>query len=633
MKKYILLNNIFAQVIYIDYLMLEFYSPPQDEQPGCSWITKTNIRRMNFVFIDDLIKVAPEFTILKPDTKPNRIIVYQHEGELVGSNDRIGNHPENSEVVKERFRIFFSLANEKQVDLAITPEYSCPVAIVGEIIEYPKCWPGLGVLFVVGGESIAKTELEEFTKKFTSAQIRIYFEESLIKHANHFFDPVYYLFITGTENDKILHVVIQFKTMHMSARGESVIERDNLIEGKTIYVLRNSATSIWLMTLICSEAMNFEQYLQPAAVREALQWDYHPYLILNPMVNPDPTHDDFIRFRKFILTSRHKEIIELNWNNLSKIAGKPLLKYNSSRSALFIESQDIDQSNTKKIRKNHKKGLYYYFIRKGLYAFVFNSRPHIFFFQLPPVAIIEANQPQQSREGPELFSVYRFDNLVDLVEIPAVSDDHVKYLTDIGCVDPFFVEPTECVLDKERLICLTAGKIPKESPNDWYLLDKLFSVKLDQTNETNLRFTVFADTDNYSLLQRGAFVGAINKLNNIILPDSKMYPSSIGYLRSQQIRLGYPADVENQPTLYKYNVVTKTGECAKATICFLEGPLPDKVERTYEYIRKLFGIDNNNKKNVVIFYTRGEEILVKSDDTAANILDGNEYGDASIFKE
>lgn len=587
---------------------------------------------MNFVFIDDLINAFPDLAILRPRTNRNRVILCQHEGELVGDNTRIGNNPANAAINLTRFRRFFELAKEQQADLALTPEYSCPKANIVELIQHPERRPAEGVLWVIGGESIGKKELVDFTREFTSEGVKIYFENGLINEANHFFDPVYYLFVTGSGEQAILQIVIQFKTKHMSTRGPGVVERNNLIEGRTIYVLRNSATSIWLMTLICSEAMNFERYIDQNA-RELLRWDFHPYLILNPMINPDPTHNTFINFRRFIFKSAHKELIELNWNRSSMIGCTPLLKHGNSRSGIFIASTDIDQNNSTRIGQNHRKGLYYYFIYPGLYAFLFNSNPHIFYFETPPVSITQAEGPQQTREGPQIIFVYKFDEAGNAEELPNVSDNHVQFLGDVGCGDAYFNAAAGCVLSKERLVCLTAGKIPGSATGDWHQLDKLFSIKLDQSTETNLRFTVFSDTDDPSLLQRNAFVGAINKLNDIILPNTNEYPASIAHLKSRNIRLGYPADVQGRPELYKYNVITEAGESANATICYLETPLPGLVERVFENVRKLFGIDNNNKKGVVIFYSNGQVILNKSDETAGKIFNTNEYGDSSIFKD
>ena len=137
------------------------------------------------------------------------------------------------------------------------------------------------------------------------------------------------------------------------------MERNNLIVGSRIYILRNSPDSIRFMTLICSEAMNFEDNLQPQ-VRQTLMWADLPYLVFNPQLNPAPADSRFTDFRKFIFQSDNKEIISLNWNNRSTIGHGKMITHGSSRSGIYIKSDEINTTDYGRVKKNHALGLYYF---------------------------------------------------------------------------------------------------------------------------------------------------------------------------------------------------------------------------------------------------------------------------------
>ena len=384
---------------------------------------------MDFVYLDGLLgPLVVNLDILKRNSQRKNILLYQHEGSLAADNTRIGNTTDMS----DRLRAFMRLAKENGVDLAITPEYSCPLSNVEEIIQNQASWPNDGKLWVIGGESITKDEIERFRQTCNAGNISIHFEEALLQSPNNYFNPLFYIFTSFEAEIKTLIICIQFKTMHMGVWGGGDIERNNLILGNIIYVLRNSQTSIQLLSLICSEAMNFERNLT-LQQKERLYWDDLPYLILNPQVNPDPAHHNFASFRRFILSFSNKEIVTLNWNRNSTLAGNIFLRYNSSRSGLFVKSDEVELKNTSRIRKNHKLGVYYFLIGPNKHAFILNSTPHAYLLSTPPVSITEGLPEQIKRDGPEITQIYSFDQTNNLLPLPGISDNHIEYLESVGC--------------------------------------------------------------------------------------------------------------------------------------------------------------------------------------------------------
>jgi hypothetical protein len=589
---------------------------------------------MNFVFIDDLLGGFPHLEILERTTNRKNILLYQHEGTLIGDDKMIGNKTN----VDERFRSFFVKAREVNADLVMTPEYSCPLPIIEEIIGSPASWPLEGKLWAVGSQSITKQGLQDFVAAHKSDTVSIYVEGGLFQDAKHYFDPLFYLFVTTHEGVICLKIIIQFKSKHMGVWGDGVVERNNLIEGKTIYVLRNSVTSIRLITLICSEAMNFQSYLTPFELAK-LHWEDMPFLILNPMVNPQPAFPDFVAFRKFVFRSDNKEIIELNWNNESKLGKDKLLKYNASRSGIFVKSPDIDQKNKTRIRSNHALGMYYYFMGPRKYAFLMNGQPHVYHMATPPVNISGAQPIQSMREGPELLQTFEMNDTGTLKEMPVVSDDHIIYLKEIGCSNSFATDALGCVIDKERLACLTACEIPERAGPDWYLLDNLLSIKLDDTNEVNRRFTVSKDAYPDSKTQRKTFVRAINTLNNKILIAPNYFPESIHDLRTVEVRLGYAT--EKHPSgksyiefdRYKYNISTPDGKRLTATLCYLESPDLEELNLKFNHLQAMYDHNYNNRGRVVIFYEKDGNYTSLWDPKAGKYNNTEDNTGPSLFKD
>jgi hypothetical protein len=590
---------------------------------------------MNFVFIEQIFPdISLNLNALSRGTGRYRLALYQHEGvlSLTEGNTKLGNHDNPS----NKFYSFFNKVRESNADLAMTPEYSCPWEVIRRLLDDPQQWPNDGKLWAIGAESITPKEIIDFTAQYNTNPIKVHFDESRLGENGVFFDPLVYLFRALVNNVPNLIVIIQFKTQHMGVRSGGDIERDRLKAGRDVYIIRNNADSVNLLTMICSEAMNFPQAMDMAQ-REALVWNDRPFLILNPQVNPDPVHERFIAFRNFVFEQEKKEIIGLNWNLNSKIGHQNLLRASGSRSGIYMTSPDIIFGDKSRMRNNHKLGMYYFYFGRTKHAFVLNSKPHVYIIDQLSVHITEGVPQQRMRNGPELIESYSFQPNGELIKNNIVSDDHLDCLDGLHCTNPFLTNATSCVLEKERLVCLSSYMFLPKTYEDWADLDKLFSVRLLEATEINNRISYTEDISAESQKQRQLYITAINELDSIILPDKRNYPESIADLKAYPVTLGYSQDIyaNNSKHIerekYRYNLVNQTGGMVKATICYLGVASLRQATEAFENIQSMFETDSMNRQRVVIFYKEGVRLAVKSDELAGRIVIADEKGPTSYL--
>jgi hypothetical protein len=520
----------------------------------------------------------------------------------------------------------------------MTPEYSCPWSVVDDIVSDPEKWPTVRSVWAIGAESIRKDQLVAFKQKHHSGEIRVHFEESLLSEKNTFFDPLIYLLHSSARESNRFDIVIQFKTYHMSVWNGGQVEANNIILGKKIYVLRSAADSIHFITLICSEAMNFAGMIDEQN-RQKLRWLDSPYLIANPQANGNPTHPTFTGFRTEVMGREHKEIISLNWSATSKLLGGPLIHDASSRSGHFMRSSEFDHHDENKIRINHAKGLYYFnYGIANRHAFILNSELNAFLLSIPAVNIAGVLPQQSRRDGPILNKSYSFNTALKLIEVPTpVVDSSLKFLTDVGCSNAFLQDPAMCILEKERLVCLTACEIEKGT-SEWYILNNLFSLRTEATSEVNRRITYAEDVSGPSVEQRRKYVKALTELAKILSDQRDKFPDTLSKFREIELIVSYhqtklpgsPKEIVKEK--FKFNVTDAQGALVRATICYLDHPTTKELNERFDKIQAIFG-DHPLRGRVVIFYHHGQELLAKYDLDAAKITATLDNLGASILNQ
>ncbi|WP_439559040.1 hypothetical protein [Dyadobacter sp.] len=589
---------------------------------------------MNFFFIDEILPgISINLRALSRGTERYRVLLYQHEGVLAFSDgSKLGNLTDCT----PQFRAFLNLARETSADLVMTPEYSCPWTNIREIMEDRSLWPVQGKLWALGAESITKEELRAFHSQYATDDKIFHFDATRLREELTFLNPLVYMFQASFGDNRMLVTLVQFKTKHMGVWGGGELERNHLIGGEVVYVLRNNVDSVNLLTLICSEAMNFPAAMGAAQLTQ-LGWNDRPFLILNPQINPDPLYSEFVAFRKFLFNQERKELISLNWNSSSKIGQDALLRGGTSRSGIYLNSNQVRFGDLGRIRKNHKLGLYYFYFGRDKHAYVLTSKAHAFLIENLSVNITEGVLAQRMRNGPEIMETFVLRASNTFVSEASISDDHRQVLLDLGCRNAFLNSADNCVLEKERLVCLSAGKFLSRPNESWSNLDQLFSIRLPESTENSKRVTFVEDTSDESRDQLKSYMVAVNTLDGEILPDKAQYPSSIADLKAQPVFLGYGQDVDDDhhklihKERYRYNLMNEEGQMIKATVCYLGMTTTQHAIQTYEFLQSMFEEDSMNRRRVVVFYKLGLVPLVIADVDAGRIVVVEERGLSSFL--
>ena len=204
---------------------------------------------MNFIDISTL-NITTELEVLKRDIQRYSSFLYQHKGDFFVDKTRIGNT--DQEETRVKFMNILIKAKEENISLVLSPEYSCPKIVIDEIIDSVNLQPAKQKLWALSGESLNKEELNYF-KALQNENIYIHFEDCYSTSDKKFVDPLYYIFQGQHEGIDKLIILIQFKTQPMGVWSGGQIERDNIILGNDIYIIKNNTTSTRLISFICSE--------------------------------------------------------------------------------------------------------------------------------------------------------------------------------------------------------------------------------------------------------------------------------------------------------------------------------------------------------------------------------------------
>jgi len=568
---------------------------------------------MNFIDISEL-NISTTLDVLKRDTQRNNFLLYQHKGDFFADGNRIGNVDQN--IAHTKFLKVLEKASQYNSDLVLSPEYSCPLSIINHIVANEDTQPLPNKIWVLGGESITKEQLGQLNDA-NQENVLVHFENDVLNSNKKYLDPLYYIF-RGVHNGATkLIVLIQFKTRHMGVWSGDV-ERNNLIEGNNIYIIKNSNTSVRLISFICSEAMNVRTDLTQQTKNNIL-WDDMPFLILHPQINPDPSHQNFVDFRKFILEAEKKEVISLNWGVYTFFNGNNWYsaRGNTARSGIFFKTDELNYENNRVIR-NHKKGLYFLYINKNKFVYYFDGVPELFLIENPPVHINEGEAPQRRREGPEVIEIYCFDNASTTFNvIQATNDKHLQFFIDRGIANNFLLNEDNSIVDKERLINISTGKVTGKLESKWCDVIYLNSFNLKEADECNCRMTYVEDTYVSSETIRSLNCTNLIELDQAILPDKSQYPDSIKDLSHHNIILSYSQDASTYK--YKYNLTDDNGEIRKATICYLGNVSVRQVKNTFDELQKLFEEGTEGKRRIVVFYKNGTDIHSKYDESSGSI--------------
>lgn len=573
---------------------------------------------MNFIDITSL-GITTELEVLKRDTQRNSFFLYQHKGVFFADNMRIGNNNQGEAELK--FINVLSKAKQDNIAMVISPEYSCPKSVVDKVINEQDFRPNQGKIWALGGESLNKEQLIELTK-LNSDQLFIYFEDVISNSDKVYVDPLYYIFNGRHEGVDKMIIIIQFKSRHMGGLWSSQLEPNHLIEGNTVYIIKNNDYSVRLMSFICSESMNFDAKFEPELIQKH-SWTDSPYLILSLQFNPDPSHSDFIAFKRFVLIQQKRELITLNWGleTTYQDGGRLYKDKNAPRSGIYFRTTDINLDyQPARILENHEKGLYFLQIQRDKRVYFLNRNVELFKVDNKPVDISDGVDPQQRREGPSVSNIYNFDLSLNLKEIDVVTDNHIEFLRGNGIINAYMLDSTKSIVDKERLINISSGKVRGKEKNKWADVIHLNSFILEEDTECNNRLTYIEDNYPSSESVRSNNCSVIFELDQNIIPNTAIYPHSIKHLAESNVSLAFSRDAKKFD--YKYNIIKNNGEIAKATLCYVGNHIsPEVINKTFGELQKLFDEESPGKNTIVVFYKKGNVILHKSSLSAGSITD------------
>ncbi|MEO6174404.1 MAG: hypothetical protein ABIP27_04545 [Flavobacterium circumlabens] len=571
---------------------------------------------MNFVDLSTL-NITTKLDVLERDTQRYSLFLYQHTGVFFADDTRIGNN--NQQEAETKFINLLTKAVQENISLVVAPEYSCPKSVVDLILNDENLQPPKNKVWAIGGESLDKEQLDSL-KELNNQNIYIHFEDIYKNSDKNYVDPLYYIFRGQHDGVDKLIILIQFKSRHMGGLWSSQLEPNNLIEGENIYILKNDLNSVRLMSFICSQAINFNATYEQHLI-DNHSWTDAPFLILNLQFNPNPSHEDFIAFKKYALKRDKRELISLNWGKeTTYVNGRNLYEAtNTPRSGIYFKTSDIDLDyTTTKIINNHNKGLYFLQILRNKRVLFFNGNIELFKIENKSVSIVDGEDVQQRREGPTVINIFNYDEDLNFIEEEKVGDNHIDFLTSRGISNAYLLNEENSIVDKERLINISVGKVKGKEENKWADVIHLNSFGLNEVDECNNRLTYIEDTYASSEVVRTISCSNIFELDVNIINNIHNYPHSIRHLTNKNISLAFAQNASMFN--YKYNLTNDNGGIEKATVCYIGNAVPlQLVKKTYDELQKLFDNDSPGKNTIVVFYKIGNDVLNKSNPDAGNI--------------
>jgi len=444
------------------------------------------------------------FQILKDDANLSEISILQPLGTVTGNDESV--LTTDNALLTSKIFSFLNLETTKKSDLISIPEYCAPWEIL-EKININEVAPAKGQLWVLGFQGITPAKLADIENRCTN----IAFEyQRDIQSTKKFFGPILYIFKALKDNGEEKTVcIVQFKT-HPMADGHQ-FEKDNLIVGNKLYILKNAEDDIRLATLICADSLN------PAITTNFQNvfkdWKDKAYWLLHLQLNTDPRNTSFKKYRDDELggvrNTDRKAILCLNWAQNTNIAGSEARLNEYGVSALYLKEKDL-KVNNKAIDSNHKRGTYYSFTETRAHVSHFNFAEAVFHFNLAKIARNNVSGPAGTIHLPTIKSSYIWSSTTWIS--PSEFDDLSKEICPWRSPKhPLLEASLPLPTQREFLMLRSTGHFNGaiDSPKD------LDSFKMDSV-ESIQRLTFSQDTARNAKNFREAVIGRFRKLLDIV---------------------------------------------------------------------------------------------------------------------
>jgi hypothetical protein len=543
----------------------------------------------------------PDLACLRQDHNLYTTLLMQLVGKIEYNKDgiRLADH----ELAINKFRLFIKKAIEENVDLAITPEYSCPWTSIEDFVS-EKVLPRENKVWVIGCQSIKCRDLKELVDRNTNV-LWIYDEELVMQNLaeNKFFDPVCIFLKTKNEKNQIIDLaIIQFKTHGLGGNGFEW-ERDFGIAGKMIYVIENNKPSTRLVTIICSDTL---QGLNFNTVNNEY-FKNSPLLLIHIQLNSKPFQSNYKDYRNLLFSKGtkedwNKEVICLNWARgvtYDEAGGTKV--FNEYGGSAFYSKTDKIVRTDERINSNHSRGLYYTgWVDKKSHIYFLNYDEFVFLIQTTKPSQIDSDPSQMMRSGPEVLKTFRWEK--DWMETSKIEDGFAQTCFEIEDVPGNLscLTGNANFTEVERIIQLSSGEIDISTKDKWSQIINLLSFQIGDT-EINNRNTFVQDPDTTSHRKRKEKLVKYNFLKNKILTDPVLVPN---FFLDAIVKFD---TAYNSKNVYLLNLHTAAGR--KGTAIYLGVQTHADAKAFKVKLESLF-TDDHQGKQVIVWYNNPDLVRI-----------------------
>lgn len=436
----------------------------------------------------------PKLNLIQANEQLYSVLAAQPKAKMLVT-DRVICQADRQDAV-EQMSAFLALVSEgpTQPDLVVTPEYSMPWQVLTEKIKQGLI-PLEGKLWALGCESLSLDDNGTLENLRETGAIVI--SENLTEAARttqQYLNPLAYVFQAQSKaGESKLVVLIQFKTRVSGDKHNT--EATGMLPGERVYLFGTQPQETRLLTLICSDAFDFDS--------QTIENIYDGLLVLHIQLNGDPRHGQYKPYRQALYQYRGSdtEVFCLNWAaDIELLEGekqKSLKLGNIAGSAWYVRAPQFDRDDDK-LKKNQEKGMYYsWYDSLKVHALNFHYAPRAFFLHSTKIKHHGVVGGASYRTGPYVSETFVWsvkekkwfketekvlDGFKDIVERAAGGINLTDWET-LHSENPLFVE---------RALAICAGEFgPKKN---WYTVEILDSTVMCPA-EILKRSTVDLDPD------------------------------------------------------------------------------------------------------------------------------------------
>lgn len=511
----------------------------------------------------------PSLSILTEGDQLASAFFLQPKGDVKADANGIGSSDEVIAAIK--FESFMKLSIERNAALVVSPEYFCPWIVLRKIGS--EFIPSINALWVIGLASITVELLNNFVGE--NNQIKWVFSLPA-GTPEKFLNPLAYIFRTEDDTGNLQTVVLlQFKTKPM-VDTTLQLERRHMLEGNKIYQFRNSANSIHLSSIICSDALDFD----PTSFFP--QWPHLPHILIHPQLNPNPIHTLFrdYRTRWSRLQGDKKQVITLNWARGSQINGNTSNIEEFGRSCFYTKDNPIFGIGDHV--SNHGSGFYYSYDKDRVHAFYLNFEEFVFETQIGKVGRSNVNAASANLACPSVIA-YSW-NQSNWVRATNVDNGYSTNCAWQGNVLTPLKNKNLTEIDKEIVINRSTGSL-KGSVKDFHLVRSVNPMDGEQLR----RITFAQDQSLESREYRQRVNTLFRELCMTVLTTPANFPKNISFCASN-------------PNLSIFDGLfnLSNGTSDFAIVCYLGHVSSDEADKIYSEICGL--IHSSDRRKICVWF-------------------------------